>query len=147
MAFVRHLIDKARDRLVCVATDAAVADAARLLHAGIDIVVVCGPSGHLVGIVTKTDLVEQLARRSSLDNSLRITAVMRQDVVTCRRDDELHAVWSLMHARDLKNIPVVDPEGRPEGIANARDALETLLHETEDAEGMLRDYVMGIGYR
>ena len=58
MAFLRHLIDKARDRLARVEEGAALADAARLLHAGTDIVVVCGPSGHLVGIVTKTDLVE-----------------------------------------------------------------------------------------
>jgi predicted transcriptional regulator len=147
MAFVRHLIDKARDRLVCVDEDAALAEAAGLLHAGTDIVVVCNAAGRVVGIITKTDVVERLARRQSVDGSVRVTSVMRREVISCHRDDELQTVWSLMHAHDLKNLPVMDSDGRPEGIANARDALEMLLRETEDAETMLRDYVMGIGYR
>jgi CBS-domain-containing membrane protein len=147
MAFVSHLIEKARARLVCVDEDAAITDAAGFLRAGTDIIVVCNAAGRLVGIITKTDLVEQLAKRQWSDQSRQVNSVMRRKVVSCNRDDELQAVWSLMHVHDLKNLPVIDPEGRPEGIVNARDALEMLLHETEDAETLLRDYVMGIGYR
>jgi CBS-domain-containing membrane protein len=60
MAFVSHLIDKARSRLVQVEEHAAIADVASLLHAGTDIVVICNAEGRLVGIITKTDLVERL---------------------------------------------------------------------------------------
>jgi Mg/Co/Ni transporter MgtE len=51
-----------------------------------------------------------------------------------------------MKERGLKNIPVVDQDSRPIGVLNARDALEVLLQEAEYGEGLLRDYVMCVGY-
>jgi hypothetical protein len=36
---------------------------------------------------------------------------------------------------------------KPIGVLNAGDALQALLKEEEDEESLLRDYVMGIGYR
>ncbi|BCP52792.1 hypothetical protein K32_14090 [Kaistia sp. 32K] len=147
MAFVEELKDSARDRLVSVPEDAPLVEAARRLHAGTDIVVVCAPSGTLAGILTKTDLVGFFVAATRLDEPVREALVARSQVVTCRLDDELHAVWRLMQSRDLKNIPIVDQADRPIGILNARDALNALLLDTEIEERLLRDYVMGLGYR
>ena len=72
---------------------------------------------------------------------------MTRSVVTCIAENQLHDVWSVMNQRELKNIPVTDAQNRPIGILNARDALQELLKESEDEEVLLRDYVMGIGYR
>jgi hypothetical protein len=44
-------------------------------------------------------------------------------------------------------IPIIDHERRPLGTLSARDVLQILLGETEHEEYLLRDYVMGIGYR
>ncbi|HEY5380394.1 MAG TPA: CBS domain-containing protein [Pseudolabrys sp.] len=52
-----------------------------------------------------------------------------------------------MKERGLKNVPVVDEDSRPIGLLHARDILQVLLNESEDEETLLRDYVMGIGYR
>jgi CBS domain-containing protein len=52
-----------------------------------------------------------------------------------------------MKDRGLKNIPVVETDSRPIGVLNARDALEVLLEDAEYEEGLLRDYVMCVGYR
>ena len=35
----------------------------------------------------------------------------------------------------------------PLGVLNAGDALQVLLQDVQDEEAMLRDYVMGVGYR
>jgi CBS domain-containing protein len=51
-----------------------------------------------------------------------------------------------MKERRLKNIPIVDQDGRPLGVLNARDALEALLEEVEYEEILLREYVMCVGY-
>lgn len=45
-----------------------------------------------------------------------------------------------MKERRLKNIPIVDQDGRPLGVLNARDALEALLEEVEYEEILLREY-------
>ena len=52
-----------------------------------------------------------------------------------------------MRERGLKHVPVVDQASRPVGVLYARDALQRLLEETEAEELLLRDYVLGIGYR
>ena len=59
----------------------------------------------------------------------------------------LHDVWSLMKKRKLLHVPIVGNDLRPLGVINARDALLVLLEGSEYEERLMRDYVMGIGYR
>lgn len=147
MPFVNELIDKARGRLVHVDESTSLLDVIKLLHAGTDIVALRGSSGALAGILTKTDVVELFALSESLDGSLAAAAVMKRDVMQCRGEDDLQTLWIQMSAKGFKNVPVVDESNRPIGMLNARDALQTLLEHTELEEGLLRDYVMGVGYR
>jgi len=52
-----------------------------------------------------------------------------------------------MKARGFKNIPVVDPNGKPLGVLNARDVLQILWHDVQKEEELLFNYVMNVGYR
>ena len=76
-----------------------------------------------------------------------VASVMTRDVVWCRPGDRLQQAWDLMKEKGFLHIPVVDSEGRPLGVLYARDALQALLGEVEHEGDLLRDYVMGIGYR
>ena len=57
MTLVERLLPQARDRLVTIGTEAPLIEAAELLRAGTDIIVVCDPQGLLTGVITKTDVV------------------------------------------------------------------------------------------
>lgn len=59
----------------------------------------------------------------------------------------LETLWLDMNARGLKNIPVIDVADAPIGVLNARDILQALLSQSVNEESMMRDYVMGVGYR
>lgn len=72
---------------------------------------------------------------------------MSRDVIYCRPPELLETAWKRMKEKGHAHIPVVDDDNRPLGTLNARDALQALLKETEYEEDLLRDYVMGIGYR
>jgi predicted transcriptional regulator len=72
---------------------------------------------------------------------------MSREVTFCQPDDELRDIWTVIHQRSLKNIPVVDPESKPVGVLNARNVLQALLEDVQYEEQLLRDYVMGVGYR
>lgn len=145
--FVGGVIDAARQRLVVLADGARLIEAARLLHeAGTDIVVVCNPEGRLAGVVTKTDVVGEISHCRGGSCQAMLSSVMTRDVVACRNGDQLDEVWLRMSARGLKNVPVMDDESRPVGVLNARDLLQALLHEVENEESLLRDYVMTVGY-
>ena len=72
---------------------------------------------------------------------------MTKDVVSCRPGDRLQDVWSIMKERKLLHVPIVDDDLRPLGVIKARDAVLVLLEGSEYEEELLRDYVIGVGYR
>ena len=76
-----------------------------------------------------------------------VVEAMTRNVTAVTPDGWLQDVWELMKSRGFKNIPVLDPDGRPLGVLNARDVLQTLLQEVREEETLLQDYVMNIGYR
>ena len=59
--FVEGMLKVAREKLVTIAADARLIEAAKLLSSGTDLVIVCDSGGTLRGVVTKTDIVRQSA--------------------------------------------------------------------------------------
>lgn len=144
--FVEQVLSAARARLVMITCDASLLDAARLLRAGTDLVVVCEVGGTITGVITKSDVIAQISECEGAACRVTAAQVMSADVLQCAPGDRLHEVWSKMKARNLKNVPVTRADGRPIGVLNARDALGALLREVKVEESLLRDYVMGVGY-
>jgi CBS domain-containing protein len=145
--FVEGALPMARAKLVSIADDARLVEAARLLSSGTDILVACDGEGVLRGVVTKTDVVRQIGICEGASCLCPLSGVMTRDVTLCRAADRLADVAALMKERHLKNIPVVDGEGRPLGVLTARAVLRALLNASELEEAQLVDYVKGIGYR
>jgi CBS domain-containing protein len=145
---VERVLSMARERLITISADALLRDAAKLLcDTQVSLVVVCNSDGAMVGVITKTDIIGQISHCQGCACTTATAAVMTQDVTYCHPSDLLHGVWLVMKERGFLHIPVIDQDFRPAGVVNARDALQALLGEVEDEELLLRDYVMGIGYR
>lgn len=145
---VKDILPIARERLVTISDKAQLVEAAGLLGSGrVDLVVVCGDVGRMVGVVTRTDIVSRISQCRGHACSASVASVMSRDVTCCRPTDTLEATWNNMKEKGHVHVPIVDADGRPMGTLNARDALQALLRESEYEENLLRDYVMGIGYR
>jgi predicted transcriptional regulator len=144
--YVERLLLAARGKLVTIADDAPLTEAANFLHKGTDLVIVCGSAGFVAGVITKTDVVGQISRCQGASCTMAASLAMTQNVVVCRPGELLQDVWKRMKDRKLKNIPVVDKDFRPIGVLHALDILQVLLEESQDGESILRDYVMGVGY-
>ena len=143
-----RILPRARERLMTISGSASVKDAAVLMaRPHTDLVVVCGLDGRMVGVLTKTDIVGQITRCLGSGCTARVDTIMTRDVASCQPGKPLQDVWSMMKARGLQRIPVVDQVGKPVGIIYARDALQVLLGEVESDEALLRDYVMNVGYQ
>jgi CBS domain-containing protein len=147
LMLVERLLPAARERLVRITDDAPLIQAAKLLRAGTDLVVVCGHEGLVAGVITKTDVVSRISQCQGASCMTAASSVMARNVVLCRPGDWLHDAWSRMKERRLKNIPIADHDSRPIGVLNARDVLQALLEEVQDEELLLRDYVMSVGYQ
>ena len=140
--YVERLLPAAREKLVTIADDAPLMEAANLLHKGTDLVIVCDSAGLVAGVITKSDVVGQMSRCQGASCTMAASLTMTRDVVICQPHED---VWKRMKQQQLKNIAVVDKELRPVGVLHARDILQVLLEEFKDEKAM-RDYVMGIGY-
>lgn len=145
--FVQSILPAARDRLVTLDDSALLTKAAQLLGSGTDILAVCGEDGSLVGVITKTDVVDQIGSCEGASCCRPAAIVMTKDIMLCHPEDGLAELWSRMKEKALKNVPCVDAEARPIGMINARDLLQALLKESAYEESLMRDYVMGVGYR
>ena len=145
---VKRIDALARSRLVTISADALLVDAARLLSdTHISLVVVCDSHGVMVGVITKTNIVQQIARSCEIIGTTLAGEVMTRDVTSCRPTDSLLDVMTVMEKRGLTHIPVVGDDSKPSGVVNAGDALRTLMADEKYEAALLRDYVMGIGYQ
>ncbi len=143
-----QMLPKACERLATINAGAPVKEAADLMSKPhTDLVVVCDQDGGMVGVLTKTDIVGQIRLCSGGGCVARVDTIMTRDVISCRPDESLKDIWSVMKARGLQRIPMVDQGGKPIGIIYARDALQNLLGAVESDEALLRDYVMDVGYQ
>lgn len=145
---VEEVLPAARAHLVKISVAAQLTQAAALFgqrHAGL--IVVCNDADRMVGVVSKTDILSRIGQCKGSACTTMVASVMTEDVVYCRPSDRLQHAWAMMKERGFPYIPVLDPEGRPLGTLYTRDVLQTLLGEVEHNEDMLREYVMGIGYR
>lgn len=136
-----------RSRLRAARADAPLREVAGLLSSPqISLVVLCDQQGVMVGVVTKSDIVRRMGHCTGRTCTDTADVIMTRQVISCRATDGLPDVLSMMQARGLVHLPVVDAEGKPSGVVNARDALRELMLEGQYEEALLRDYVMGVGY-
>ena len=134
-----------RSRLLIVSTDASLVDVAKLLSGTHDsLVVVCDSDGAMVGVITKTNIVQQIGLScASIDKTLA-SDVMTRNVISCRTTDSITDVLTMMEKSNLVQIPVVDENAKPTGVIYAGDALRTLMADEKYEAALLRNYVMGI---
>ena len=138
----------ARSRLATISADSSLVDVANLLSdTRVSLVIVCDPLGVMVGVITKTNIVQQIARSCGSIGAAVASEVMTRAVTSCRPTDSLLDVMAKMEKLGLTHIPVVGDDFKPSGVVNAGDALRAMVVDEKYDAALLRDYVMGIGYQ
>ena len=148
MALVKHILEAAQKRLALLSREASIVDAARILaNRDTPLIVVCDGEGIAVGVISTNHVVNALAAVGVDALSLNAGAIMTKPLVSCHVDEDLQQVWAVMNSRTLPCAPILDDDGRAQGILHARDVAIALLDEVTHEELLLRDYVMGVGYQ
>ena len=156
---VRDVMTKAPD-VLAFTPDTRIEDAARALaERKLGGAPVVDPGGRVVGLLEDDDLIVRETRLHAptvltvlgayipipdrghdLGEELRkavgltVAEVMDVDPETCREDDTLERVASLLHDRHLSRLPVVDADGVLVGIVSRGDLVRALL-APDAAEG------------
>jgi CBS domain-containing protein len=145
---VREIMHK---DVITVSVDDSVEACARIMFENhISGLPVVDPAGRLAGIVTEGDLIRRAAHFQEpgflpllggmiyLDDpnrfleelrramAVNVGRLMSRELYTVRPDDSLEQAATLMLRRQVKRLPVVDEEGRLEGILSRRDLVRAL---------------------
>ncbi|MEF0943914.1 CBS domain-containing protein [Rhizobium sp. BR 362] len=142
---IERLYPMTSARLMVIDINATLQTAAlSLSNPGIGLAVVSGENGEATGVLSKSDLIRHLTDR---EPNASVVTLMSRNIVSCDPNDELLAVWKIMVAQRLQNMPVLGADAKPLGVLDIRDAMKVLFEQEELQEHMLADYIAGMGYR
>jgi len=148
MILVKHVLEPARKRLAVLSRQASIFDAAKILaNRDTPLIVVCDGDGIAIGVISPSHIVNTLATAGADALGFNAGAMMTKPALSCHIDEALEQVWTVMTARTLPCAPILDDDGRAQGVLFARDVALALLDELNYDEKLLRDYVMGVGYQ
>jgi CBS domain-containing protein len=113
--------------------------AARIMRdedAGIVPVIDNEQSQRVVGVVTDRDLCMNVVAEGRDPGTVPVEACMTTMVVTCSSNDSIDKATELMKENQIRRVPVVDEQGRLQGIVAMADLVgraelkTTLTHDT-----------------
>jgi len=121
---VRHVMTKAP--MSCLPSDSAQRAAAimREADAGVVPVVESADSQKLVGIVTDRDLCMNVVAEGRDPTTTFVEQCMTRKVVSCGANDAVQKATELMKENQIRRVPVVDDQGRLQGIVALADVAE-----------------------
>ena len=90
-------------------------------------------NGRVVGILTDRDICLAVATRHERTADIPVREVMTSRVFTCGPDDPIDSAILTMKDHRVRRLPVVDVEGRLQGVLSADD----LVRNTGLARGRL----------
>jgi signal-transduction protein with cAMP-binding, CBS, and nucleotidyltransferase domain len=103
------------------------AAAARMGRLSCDALLVTGPSGETLGIVTGRDIRERVVARG-LDAATAVREVMSAPLVSIPGTALLPEALALMRSRDIGHLVVRDASGSVRGLLRAKDLLQLHRH-------------------
>ena len=105
--------------------------------------VVSGDGRAIEGIISERDIVRAVATGGAGALDASVGSVMSTDVITCAAGDGVDQLMSLMTARRIRHLPVVDDHGDLTGIISIGDVVKARLTELEHENEKLAQYITG----
>ena len=109
--------------LVTVPYQATVSEAAKTMRDWQIGSVLVEQDGHLVGIVTETDIIRKVVGAGKLPSFVKTGSIMSSPVVTIRDREPLVEVAHLMHQHRTRHVAVMPQGGGIRGVVSVRDLL------------------------
>ncbi len=104
-------------------------------------------SKQLIGIVTDRDLAIKVVAESRDPNHTMVSDVMTSTLFACRPEDDLSTAIKAMEVHQIRRIPVVDEDGRIEGIISQGDVAVRIRELGRDRRAGRGDIASGLTQR
>ena len=102
--------------------------------------VICGPGGEVLGILSERDIVRAIAADGAAALDSRVDAYMTSKVTTCGEEATVDECMEAMTDGRFRHIPVVD-NGKLVGIVSIGDIVKEKIAVTVQEAAALRSYI------
>ncbi|HKA36084.1 MAG TPA: CBS domain-containing protein [Thermoanaerobaculia bacterium] len=104
--------------------NATLADAARVMaENNVGAVPIVDPEKRVLGMITDRDICLAMAHATRLPAQIAVDKIMTRRVFSCSPEDDLESALLTMQFRKVRRLPVVDAQGRLQGILSMDDVV------------------------
>jgi len=138
---VQQLI-ASRANVYAIRHDATVHDAAGYLRdREVRAAGVLDGDGHLVGVLSQSDISDKVAAENKCPAWLHVADIMSTTLVTVTPDQPLLDCLQLMERHGIYHLLVVDGDGRYAGMISVTDLLKVVASDEKKRADMLEAFV------
>ena len=142
MSTVKEILSAKGTHVETISESADVLNAVKKMNAErIGCLVVTGDDDGVKGIVAERDILRRIATTQEDLSHVPVSQVMTRHVIVCRPTDRLNQMRSTMKTHWVRQIPVVDDEGKLQGIISIGDVNAFLIDEEDVEIKYLHDYI------
>lgn len=78
----------------------------------------------VIGVITDRDLAIAMATKNALPADVRVGEISdRGPIATCAPEEDINKALSLMKEKQIRRLPVINEDGRLEGIISINDLI------------------------
>jgi CBS domain-containing protein len=144
MSKVRDILSVKGDPVHTISETSSVLEAVKRMNEfKIGALVVMGQGTAPSGMITERDVLRRIATVANDLADVAVGDVMTKRVIVCGPDDQIDKVRSIMKHHYIRQLPVVDDDGRLLGIVSLGDVNSFLISEEATEIKHLHDYIHG----
>jgi CBS domain-containing protein len=144
MATVKDILTrKGSTHIWTIGKNATALQAAQMMNDHRIGAVVILEDGHIAGILTERDIVERVVVEQRSPGSTPIQEVMTTEIACCSLQTPIEEARSAMKNRRIRHLPVVDDEGRLQGLISIGDLNAFDAATQEHTIFLLNEYLYG----
>lgn len=84
--------------------------------------------GQAIGVITDRDIAIALGTRNKQAGEIPVKEVMSGKLFAASRDEDIHTALKLMRREKVHRLPVINTEGKLEGILSLNDVALKAMH-------------------
>lgn len=133
---VKNILERRDGEVVSVHPDSLIPHAAQTLNENrIGAVIVTDDNGGMAGILSERDVSRGVTEHGTGLSEKPVSDLMTNNVITCRLEDSMSEVLSLMTANGIRHVPVMENE-KVVGMVSMRDAITLWLDTVKELNSL-----------
>jgi CBS domain-containing protein len=134
--------------ILTITPDTLISEASKILtDKRIGCVIALNPQGKIAGILSERDIVNGLANAGQPILNMAATQFMTHDVIVSHPEDSMAKLMSIMSAKRIRHLPVIDDNNHLVGVISIGDIINARMIELEQESDAMHQYIEGRKWR